>query len=75
MPFRARERLRRDDPQVNDGADASTVALRIIDRALCEAAGRRLVSSAEVVDLLLDLRSSIALDAAYQELREELEAH
>lgn len=75
MPFRARERLRRDDPQMNDSDDASMVALRIIDCALREVAGRRLVSSAEVVDLLLDLRFSIALDAAYQELREELEVH
>jgi hypothetical protein len=60
---------------MNDGDDASTVALRTIDRALREVARRRLVSSTEVVDLLLDLRLSIALDAAYQALREELEVH
>jgi hypothetical protein len=74
-PLRGRERLSREDPPLADGGDASSGALRIIDRALRELAGRRLVSSAEVVDLLLDLRSAIMLDAASQELREELEVH
>jgi hypothetical protein len=74
-PFRAREGLRRDDPLLGDGGDASSDALRSIDRALREFAGRRLVSSAEVVDLLLDLRSAIVLDAVSQELCKELEVH
>jgi hypothetical protein len=72
-PFRARERPRRDDPPL-DG-DASSGALRILDRALRDFAGRRLVPSAEVIDLLLDLRSAIMLDEASQELRDELEVH
>ena len=74
-PFRTRERLRLDDPPFGDCREASSGALRIIDRALREFAGRRLVSSAEVVDLLLDLRSAIALDAALEELSDELEVH
>ncbi len=74
-PFRARERLRGEDPPSGDGGDASSAALRSIDRALRELKGRPLVSSAEVVDLLLDLRSAIMLDAASQELFEELEVH
>lgn len=74
-PFRARERLRRDVPLLGDGDDASSGALRNIDRALREFVGRRLVSSAEVVDLLLDLRSAIMRDAASQEFCDELEVH
>jgi hypothetical protein len=73
-PFRARERVRGNDPPFDDG-DASSGALRIIDRALREFAGRTLVSSAEVVDVLLDLRSAILLDAASQELRDEFKVH
>jgi hypothetical protein len=73
--FRARERLRRDDPPLAFGGDARSGALRSIDRAIRESEGRRLVSSAEVVDLLLDLRSAIALDAALEESSDELEVH
>jgi hypothetical protein len=72
--FGARERLRREDPPLGFGGDARSGALRSMDRALREFEGRRLVSSAEVVDLLLDLRSAIALDAALEELS-ELEVH
>jgi hypothetical protein len=84
--FRARKRLRRDDSLLDKGGNvagpgassdddpgASPGALWIIDRALREAVGRRLVSSAEFVDLLLDLRSTIVLDAALRELRDEVE--
>ncbi len=73
-PFRARRRL--DQPDQGDppldGGDAPSGALPMIDRALGEFAGRRLVSSADVVDLLLDVRSAISLDAALQDLRDEV---
>jgi hypothetical protein len=73
--FGTRERLRREDPPLGLGGDAPSSAVRSIDRALREFDGRRLVSSAEVVDLLLDLRSEIALDAALQGLSDESEVH
>jgi hypothetical protein len=73
--FGARERLRREDPPLGLSGDARSGALRSIDRALREFDGRRLVSSAEVVDLLLDLRSAIVLDAALEELSDELKVH
>jgi hypothetical protein len=73
--FRTRERPRGDDPPLGFGGDARSGALRSIDRALREFEGRRLVSSAEVVDLLLDLRSAIVLDADLDELSDELEVH
>jgi hypothetical protein len=74
-PFRARGRLHRADPPLDERGGTSSGGLRIIDRALCEFAGRRLVSSAEVVDLLLDLRSALLLDAVSRELCDELEVH
>jgi hypothetical protein len=47
--------------------------LETIDGALREFAGRRLVPSTEVVDLLLDLRSMIVLDANHSMLLDDLE--
>lgn len=44
--------------------DAITEALAIIDRALGEMLHRELVSTNEVADLLLDVRSVLAHDAA-----------
>jgi hypothetical protein len=44
--------------------DAITEALSIIDRALGEMLHRELVSTNEVADLLLDVRSILAHDAA-----------
>jgi hypothetical protein len=45
-------------------SDTITEALAIIDRALGEMLHRELVSTSEVSDLLLDLRSLLAHDAA-----------
>jgi hypothetical protein len=44
--------------------DALTEALSIIDRALGEMLHRELVSTNEVADLLLDIRSLVASEAA-----------
>jgi hypothetical protein len=44
--------------------DAITEALSIIDRALGEMLHRELVSTNEVADLLLDVRSALSHDAA-----------
>ena len=44
--------------------EALTEALSIIDRALGEMLHRELVSTNEVADLLLDIRSLIASEAA-----------
>jgi hypothetical protein len=44
--------------------DAITEALSIIDRALGEMLHRELVSTNEVSDLLLDVRSALSHDAA-----------
>ena len=73
--FGARERLRREDPPLGLSGHARSGAVRSIDRALREFDGRRLVSSADVIDLLLDLRSAIVLDVALQGLSDELEVH
>ncbi len=43
--------------------DAITEALSIIDRALGEMLHRELVSTNEVADLLLDVRSALSHDA------------
>jgi hypothetical protein len=72
-PFRTRGHLRQDETPSGEGGAASSDALRIIDRALRDFAGRRLVSPAEVLDVLLDLRFAIMLDAQSQDLRVELE--
>jgi hypothetical protein len=74
-PFRTRERPRGDDRTLQDYGDTSTGALRNIDRALRELEGRRTVSSAEVVDLLLDLRYAIVVDAEIGDLFDESEVH
>jgi hypothetical protein len=71
--FRARKRLEPNNPVLNDSSDPSPEALRIIDRALRDVTGRRLVSAAEVVDLLLDLRSAILLEASLEGLLDEVE--
>jgi hypothetical protein len=70
----AREHSPRDEPAPALGDDVRSGALRSIDRALRGLEGRRLVPSAEVVDLLLDLRSSIALEAGLVERSDELQA-
>lgn len=70
--FRMRERPRGVDLP-SDVDDASSGALRSIDRALRDLEGRRLLSSAEVVDLLLDLRSEVVLDTAVGQWSDELE--
>lgn len=59
-------------PEQADAHDASSSALRVMDGALCEFAGRGLASSAEVVNLLLDLRSAVLLDAAFGAVVHEL---
>jgi hypothetical protein len=74
-PFRAGERPRVDDPSPGFGDDVRSGALRSIDRALRELEGRRLVPSAEVVNLLLDLRSGIVRDVALEELSDESRVH
>ena len=66
-------RPQEDDSALDDSSGAVSGQLQIIDRALCEFAGRRLVSSVEVVDLLLDVRSAIVLDATSAALFDELE--
>lgn len=71
--FRASKRLEPTDPVSNDSTDSSPEALRIIDRALRDVTGRRLVSASEVVDLLLDLRSAILLEASLEDLLDEVE--
>jgi hypothetical protein len=71
--FRARKRLEPNNRVLEDSADPSPEALRIIDRALRDVTGRRLVSAAEVVDLLLDLRSAIVLEASLEGLLDEVE--
>ena len=79
--FRARKRLEPIDPVAptdpvsNDSTDSSPEALRIIDRALGDVTGRRLVSASEVVDLLLDLRSAILLEASLDGLLDEVDVH
>lgn len=53
------------------GADMDQAGLvTIIDEALERFAGRDLVASSEVVDLLLDLRSAVVSDAAIAALIE-----
>jgi hypothetical protein len=47
--------------------------LAVIDDALRRIVPRQLVSGTEVVDLLLDLRSAVAVDAAFAILRDDLE--
>ena len=47
--------------------------LPLIDDALRRCTSRRLVRSNEIVDLLLDLRSAVALDATFAVLLGELE--
>jgi hypothetical protein len=47
--------------------------LQVIDRALRDVAARELLSSAEVVDLLLDVRSAISLDTKLLALSDEVE--
>lgn len=73
MPFRTRERPRGDDPPLEFASKMRSGALRSLDRALREFEGRSRVSCAEVVDLLLDLRSAIVLDTALEELSDELQ--
>ena len=63
----------RDEPPPEEKADTSSVALQVIDRALRDVAARELLSSAEVVDLLLDVRSAISLDTALGALPDEIE--
>jgi hypothetical protein len=70
-PLRARERPGGDDAPLEFGDDIRSGTLRSIDRALRELEGRRLLSSTEVVDTLLDLRSTILLTAALEELSSE----
>ena len=73
--FRARKRLEPTDPVPDDSTDTSPEALRIIDRALRDVTGRRLVSAAEVVDLLLDLRTAILLEASLEGRLDEVDVH
>ena len=73
--FRARKRLEPTDPVLDDSTDTSPEALRIIDRALRDVTGRRLVSAAEVVDLLLDLRTAILLEASLEGRLDEVDVH
>jgi hypothetical protein len=47
--------------------------LTLLDDLLGRFAARRVVSSSEVVDLLLDLRSAIVFDVAFTSLRVEME--
>ncbi len=47
--------------------------LPLIDEGLRQYASRGLVSSAEILDLLLELRSVIAFDAAFATLLDRLE--
>jgi len=58
-------RLRQENPMTETHEmEALTEALSIIDRALGEMLHRELVSTNEVADLLLDIRSLIASEAA-----------
>lgn len=47
--------------------------LRVIDEALLRFTARALVSSSEVVDLLLDVRSAVMFDSALTALLDELQ--
>jgi hypothetical protein len=47
--------------------------LRVIDEALRRFVPRRLVSSSEAVDLLLDVRSALVFDSALAALLDELQ--
>ena len=47
--------------------------LRVIDEALRRCVPRRLVSSSEAVDLLLDVRSAVVFDSALTALLDELQ--
>jgi len=58
---------------LREPVDAARGPLRLIDRALHDFAGRGLVSSLEVVDLLLDMRSAVVLDAAFLAMVDEWE--
>ena len=53
--------------------EGATHPLRLIDDALARYATPRLVSSSEVIDVLLDLRSAVVLDASFAELSEDLD--
>ena len=46
--------------------------LRLIDAAIQRYARPRRVSSREIIDVLLDLRSAVVLDAALRSLRDDL---
>ena len=46
--------------------------LTLIDQALTRFVSRRIVSAAEIVDVLLDVRSALVFDATFAEFVDEL---
>ena len=53
--------------------EVQTHPLRMIDDAFARYAQPRLLSSREVVDVLLDLRSALVLDASFASLLDDLD--
>lgn len=68
-----RERAATDTSSAAEAGLSGAVA--VIDQALAQFASRHLVPGAEVVDMLLDLRSALVFDATLRALRDELEVH
>jgi hypothetical protein len=56
--------IERGAPMIDTREPVITEALAVIDKALAEMLRRELVSSTEVADLLLDLRSLLSASAA-----------
>lgn len=73
MRLRRRHRPISGDLLTGQGEELNE-ALKLIDYALERFVSRRFVSAAEVVDLLLDVRSAVVVDRAFAGLLEELEA-